>query len=384
MKGKSRVVLFVLLFVPLLLGGCWNRKELNQLAIVSAVGVDLGENHEIKLTAQIVKTTALKEGEVGKSKAFYVLSSSGDTVFEAVRNFVSQSGRKLNWSHNTVIVMGGKLAREGVTPVLDFFMRDHELRLLTWVMITDGKAEDIVQAESPIENIAAQQLDMMLKDYGVLSKSVAVNLLHFVNQIADESLQPVVGRIELEESGGKKMLALKGAGVFRRDRLIGWLDPLPTRGYLWIRDKVKSAIITVPCPGEEKQLVSLEVKKAKGKIKPYLDKGEMKYSVEVNVVSNVGEENCPADLANPDIITALEDEQRQAVEKEIKLTIDQAQQKFKLDFVGLGAETSRKLPKEWKGLKEGWEEIFPNSKVEVTVKSKINQIGLKSTLKVNK
>lgn len=248
MKGKRWIILILLLLIPLFTEGCWNRRELNKLGIVSAIGIDLGEDQKIRYTVQIVKTSALKsspEGSSGGNKAYYVLTSSGDTVFDAVRNLVTQSGRKLYYPHNSVIVLGGDIARTGIKPVLDLFCRDQEMRLLTWLVVTNGKAEDIVKAESPIETVAAHHLDTMLKDFGVTSKAVAVHLLDFENVMSDESLQLVMGRVELDDSKDKNMV-FKGAGVFRKDQLIGWLDPLSTRGYLWVQDKVKSGIINIP------------------------------------------------------------------------------------------------------------------------------------------
>ncbi|WP_407310281.1 Ger(x)C family spore germination protein [Desulfosporosinus sp. SB140] len=380
MKGKGWIILIVLLLIPLFTEGCWNRRELNKLGIVSAIGIDVGEDQKITYTVQIVKTSALKsssEGISGSSDASYVMTSSGDTVFDAVRNLVTQSGRKLYYPHNIVIVLGGDMAKKGVQPVLDLFSRDQEMRLLTWVVVTNGKAADIVKADSPVENISARHLDSLLKDYGVASKAVAVHLLDFENEMLDESLQPVVGRVELDESDDKSFV-LKGAGVFRKDKLIGWLDPLSSRGYLWIQDKVKSGIINVPDPEQENQLISLEIKKAGRKIKPYVENGKVKYRIEINVESVVGEETGTADLTNPEVMAAIEDEQSTAVEKEVNQIINDAQGKFKVDILGLGDETARKLPQEWKEMKEGWEDIFPDVEVEVTVKSRITNFGLKT------
>lgn len=387
MKGKRAIFVLLILFIPLLTTGCWNRRELDKVGIVTAIGIDKGEDNKIEYTVQIIKPTALKrssEGGSGQEKGFIILHSSGNTVFEAIRNLVEKSGRKLNYSHNMVIVLGENLAREGVLPVLDLFIRDHEMRLMTWIVVTGGKAEDIVQAEPTMENISAKNLDMLLKDNGVASKSVAVNLLDLFDEISDESLQAVVGRVELDNSQVKKGLTLKGAGVFRKDQLIGWLDPLKTRGYLWVRDKVKSGIITVPCPGQESKLISLEIKKAEASIKPSLEDGKMKYIIEVSVESDLGEQMCSEDLANPEMLSVLEDEQQKEVKNEVETSIEEAQNKFKADIIGLGEATMRKFPREWEEMKERWVDEFPNVDVEVIVKSKISRVGEISRLKMNK
>ncbi|WP_255600847.1 hypothetical protein [Lysinibacillus sp. K60] len=50
---KHKVSFILLLSVLLLLGGCWNKRELNELAIVTAVGVDKSDEL-FEISVQIV------------------------------------------------------------------------------------------------------------------------------------------------------------------------------------------------------------------------------------------------------------------------------------------------------------------------------------------
>ncbi len=389
-KDKRRALLLLLLFVTLFATGCWNRRELDRIAIVSAVAIDIGEDKKVKLTVQIIKAGAIKaagEGGSAQEKPVLLLTSSGDTVFEAVRNFVDKSGRKLFWSHTMLIVLGEKMAREGILPVLDWFIRDHEMFLLTWVVVAKGEGGEVLKGDPGLEKIQASHLDRMIKDYGALSKSVAVNLLDVSNMVACEATHPVIGMLSKKESGEenkKGVYSLRGAGVFRKDKLIGWLNPAETRGYLWIRGRAKSGIITITSPEQKDKLISLEVIKAESKIKPQLEDGKIKYTLEVSVESNLGEQMSQEELANPEMFSVLEEEQRKAVEKEISATISKAQEEFKVNILGLGAATMRKLPTEWKKLKEHWEEEFPQAEVQVKVDSKLRHTGMLRSLKMQK
>ena len=389
MRGKRGVVfLLLILSVILLTTGCWNRKELDRLAIVAAVGIDKGEDQKINLTVQVIKPGALKspssEGGSGKEKGVWIIKSSGNTIFDAVRNFVEKSGRKLFWPHTMVIVIGENMAKDGVLPVIDWFLRDHEIRLQTWVLVTQGEASEVIKGDSGLEKIPASHLEGMIKDSDALSKSVSSNLMEVTNMIICQSSHPVIGRISKNKSGqDEEELLLKGAGVFRKDRLIGWLNPLETRGYLWIKGKVKSGVITITCPEHPDQLISLEIIKSKTKVKPRLEMGILKYTIEVDINCNLGEQMCIEDL-NPEMIAVLEDEERQAVEKEIVALIRKAQEEYKLDILGLGEATMREFPKEWNKVKEQWAEEFPQAEVEVKVNSRLLLTGMLKNLKTQK
>jgi spore germination protein KC len=389
MRGKRLVVfLLCILSVILLTTGCWNRKELDQLAIVAAVGIDKGEDQKIKLTIQVIKPGALKsssEGGSGKEEGVWIIKSSGNTIFDAVRNFVEKSGRKLFWPHTMVIVIGENMAKDGVIQVIDWFLRDHEMRLQTWVLVSQGEASEVIKGDSGLEKIPASHLERMIKESDALSKSVAFNLMEVTNMITSQSSHPVIGRISKNKSGqdDEEELILKGAGVFQKDRLIGWLNPLETRGYLWIKGKVKSGVITIPCPEHPDQLISLEIIKSKTKVKPRLEMGMLKYTIEVDINCNLGEQMCIEDL-NPEMIAVLEDEERQAVEKEIVALIRKAQEEYKLDILGLSEATMREFPKEWNKVKEQWAEEFPQAEVEVKVNSRLLLKGMLKSLKTQK
>lgn len=387
MKWKRWVFILMLLSLPLLTTGCWNRRELDKIGIVTEVGIDRGENQQIEYTVQIIIPSAIKRsdgGGSGQGKAALTLSSSGATIFDAVRNLTEKSGRRLNYSHNMAIVVGADMAKDGVLPILDFFVRDHEMRFKMWFVVTSGKAADVVQASSPLEKISSKNLELLLKDYDIVSKSVAVNILEFFNEVTDESLQAVAGRVDVENPEKEKGLVLSGAGVFRKDKLTGWLDPMKTRGYLWVRGKIKSGIITIPCPGQEDKLISLEIKKAKSSIKPYLDEGKMKYRIEVSVESTIGDQMCDKDFSNPETIKLIEEAQQKKVTEEIEPILEEAQKNLRLDILGLGEATMHKFPKEWKELKENWEAEFPDAEIQLQVKSKINHTGLIGNIKMNK
>ena len=49
----------------LLLSGCWDRSEVNQLAMVTAIGIDQKEEHRIELSVQVIVPRAIMGGGGG-------------------------------------------------------------------------------------------------------------------------------------------------------------------------------------------------------------------------------------------------------------------------------------------------------------------------------
>jgi spore germination protein KC len=100
-KPSNRLSLVILTILLLLLGGCWNRREVESLAFVMAAGIDkAAEGGKVQVTVQIARPAALVSGGQGSGameRAFWLVSSTGYTPFDAVRNFSMQSSRRLFW-----------------------------------------------------------------------------------------------------------------------------------------------------------------------------------------------------------------------------------------------------------------------------------------------
>jgi spore germination protein KC len=62
-----------------------------------------------------------------------------------------------------------------------------------------------------------------------------------------------------------------------------------------------------------------------------------------------------------------------SVEKQVLDTLSTVQKRYKVDSVGFGQEIYRDKPKQWKALKEQWDQKFPE--VDVSVEVKLNIIG---------
>ena len=88
---KSIFVFISVLFILLLSSRCYNYKEINEMAIVSSVGIDK-DNDSYVVSAQIMNS---KESEDSEDSQIIVYSKKGKTIHEALRNLTLESPRKL-------------------------------------------------------------------------------------------------------------------------------------------------------------------------------------------------------------------------------------------------------------------------------------------------
>lgn len=383
MRDRVRLAgVAALVIVLSLSAGCWSRREINTLAFAAGVGIDIAdEPGKVVLTAQVIKPGDIGTpqaggkggGGGGKAEPVWVSESMGDTVFDAVRSFATQSPRRLNLTHNEIIVIGKEAAEKGVRPLLDFFARDPEPRRTAWVIVADGKAADILKAKSQLATIPARGIANLIEQRYATSEVSAANLQEFLGWLMSKTTAPVATHVGLTGSGEERRAQILGTAVFKGDKLVGQLDKPETRGLLWVLGEVRSGIIVVESPrGGGK--VSLTIVSAESKIRPELRNGKMRIRVEVSEVGNLGDQGSTADLATPPMMAALERRQEDSIRKEILAALAKAR-KFKADIFGFGEAIHRKYPREWKKMEPKWDQVFPTIDVEVSVKAKIHRVG---------
>lgn len=390
----------VLLLFSTSLSGCWNRRELNTLAIVVAMGLDkAAEKGKVEVTVQIVKPGEISPpsgrggggGGTGGSQPVLVLTTSGETVFDAVRNAVLQIDRRLFWPHTKVVVVGEELARAGIAPLLDWIDRDAEPRRLSWLFVARGTARDVLGAEGLIERVPATFVENLAKATGAVSKASKVRLHDFLKLLTTEGCDPFCTGIEVFEEGSSpggtqgdstknkeegKRVKLAGTAVFKEDRLVGWLNERETRGLLWVLGKVKSGIVVVPAPTQGGGELSLEIIRARSRITPRLVGGQLSITVEIEEEANIGEQTSFGKLAEPEIFAAIEKKQAEVIEQEVKAALTKAQQELGVDVFGFGEAVHRSYPKEWGRLKARWREVYPTISVNVKASTKLRRMGL--------
>ncbi|MGI6165695.1 MAG: Ger(x)C family spore germination protein, partial [Limnochordia bacterium] len=254
MSIRTRRLVLVVLILMMFLTSCWNRREIETLGFVLAVGVDkAAEEGKIMLSVQIAKPFALAGPSVVAERPFWLVSSTGYTVFEAIRNFLSQSPRRPFWAHNRFILIGEELAREGIMEIIDLFARDGESRRTVQVVIVKGaKAVDLLQAEFELERLPSEGAQgILLGSLAGLGTTVGTELNDLLQMLELPGMEPVALRAEIVDRPPDVDLRgqlkrdvistsarLSGAAVFKKDKLVGWLGPKQTRGLLWIKGEI--------------------------------------------------------------------------------------------------------------------------------------------------
>lgn len=381
------VQLIGIIFISLLLTGCWDKREINELAIATAISIDKKDD-EYHVAAQVVLPTELSmKGGMGSSPVT-LYEASGKSVNEAIRKLTQVSPRIIYLGHLRVVVISEELAKEGIATTVDFLSRGWELRSDFYMIVSKGRdAKEILNVQTSLEQIPSNELyNILHTSEANYSSTVAVNFFELKTNLERDGKEGVLTGVEIlgdPKKGSSKQnvemiipdakIKFKELAVFKKDKLVGWLDEQESRGFNEATNQVKSTIGLVTCPdGGE---VSIHTKKYNSKIKSKTMSNNPEIEIKVNIVANLGEVSCDIDLTKEKTIEMLQKEYEKVVKKEIQETIKVVQQKYQSDIFGFGAAIYKSNPQQWKKVKANWDEIFAELPVSVEVKVQISHFG---------
>lgn len=381
------VHLIGIIFISLLLTGCWDKREINDLAIATAISIDKKDD-EYHVAAQVVLPTELSmKGGMGSSPVT-LYEASGKSVNEAIRKLTQVSPRIIYLGHLRVVVISEELAKEGIATTVDFLSRGWELRSDFYMIVSKGRdAKEILNVQTSLEQIPSNELyNILHTSEANYSSTVAVNFFELKTNLERDGKEGVLTGVEIlgdPKKGSSKQnvemiipdakIKFKELAVFKKDKLVGWLDEQESRGFNEATNQVKSTIGLVSCPdGGE---VSIHTKKYNSKIKSKTTSNNPEIEIKVNIVANLGEVSCDIDLTKEKTIEMLQKEYEKVVKNDIQETIKVVQQKYQSDIFGFGAAIYKSNPQQWKKVKDNWDEIFAELPVSVEVKVQISHFG---------
>lgn len=394
MKLRRKIFLYLSIYV--LLSGCWNQRELTEMAIVSAIGIDIDENGLLVGTFQIVNPSGVAgtlQGGGGEGTSVVTYSETGRNMVELSRRVSTRVSRAVFYSHASLVVIGERLAREkDISKVLEALDRDIEFRKTAKVVIArDSTAADLLKVTTPLDKVPANKVTKTLESSQERwGEAFTVKVRELIESLTTEGKEPVIPGFQIQgkvEDGKKDaniqmidpdtVLKTAGIAVFKGGRLVDWQYDKEARGMVWVLDKVEKSNISVDWE-DEKDAIAYQVLRTNTKVAAEMKNGEPVILIKISVMGDVGEINVPISFKDVSVRTEIE----KKVEKEIKDLIQHSVkhiQTEKTDVFGFGEKVYRSYPEKWKKLEHGWnDKHFPALKVKVDVDASIVRSGLRN------
>ncbi len=333
--------IILLIFLTFICTGCYNYKELNELGIVSAMGISK-DGDLYNLDIQLVNVLDSEKSGLNKSP-ITVISGQGETIFEAARSMNKKTSKVFFLADVDYVFLDQSVLNDGLDEIMDFLIRDTRLSLNFLVVTsTENKSLDILSSISHFDTNSANNLyDAIMNSetrYG------GINSLHvreLINNYYAKGKYTIFPNVyikdtskssendSLEDSKSESYVEVKNM-VFFKDKEAIELTDEETKGVNFLRNKIKNATLTIECDGGYFTIETLE---SKMKLKSKLNIDQL------NVKGNVGAEivyyGCKDNLDNADVLKSISKKAEKEVESYITKAFNKSK-KYNYDFLGLG------------------------------------------------
>lgn len=233
LEWRGAVAAACLAAAALTLTGCWDRTEVDDIAFITALGLDEAPDNQVYMTFHIAVPRAVAGGGGqggggaggGTQQTSLITTLMGRSVLGLVNLVNTYVDRRPSFVHAKLVVVGEGLARRGISPYISELVRFRETRRTMFLVVTKGTAKEFMERNRPvIEQNPAKNLELLAltnRQTGLVPPSQLHRFLVEVQSLGEEPLvilagvkeEPPGGRTEQEGDGPSKSLdGFRGSG----------------------------------------------------------------------------------------------------------------------------------------------------------------------------
>lgn len=402
---KKKIKLIISIFIIFTLTGCYDYREINDLAIVGATEINkIDDNYQV--TVQAINPQA-PDKTTNPQAPFVIYTGTGKTIQEAYRSITLTSSRFLYSNHLQLLIINEKVAKEDISSIIDYYIRNPGIRTEFYILI--GKDDNILSITTPIDEIPSasikESIENNYKYYGVTSR---VTFSEFVDMNLNPNLEIVLPSIELtkdiptkdkdeqkdeksneendessqdktsnkntESTEEKSKYLLSGYAIFKDSHLIGYLNNEESIHYNILNNNIKNTIITYEC--DKNKYLAIEVIDSNSSIKIKNNKVE----ITINLEGNINEAHCNIDIKKSENISKISKEIEKKLNKEITDNILNIRTTYKSDIFKFKDIIYKHDYNYYQKIKNNYDEAYQD--LNISVKTNVNLIEKGNILEV--
>lgn len=374
--------LFSVIAAMLLATGCWDRVEVNDLAIVQMTSFDKVEDqYRVAVSFPLVGQMGGSQGGGGgtgrsANQVNYLESAESEAIRTSFSNVQRKLSRHLYFAHRRVMLVGEEMAKDGITSVLDVISRFPENRISTYILVAKGDALNLMKTPVLMERIPAEMFREIV--VGVLNRPVTAK--DFIQAQLAEGRDPYTLAFERSktQTGDGELSAdtieINGLAVFRGDRLAGILEGRHVNGALAALNQLRRPIFSVRLPGQE-GFISAQFTELTSHIAPLLDGEDIRIRIQLDGIYEINVNETDLSLVN----FAHDDRVTEALVREMKdqvvSAVREMQTRFGADVFGFGDAIRQHHPRMWKKISGRWQDLYPHVPVDYAFNIRMEHVG---------
>ena len=190
---KINVSILIMLFLIITLTGCYNSKELDDLAYIIGIAVDKGTEKKFMITLQIaVPVKIASEGSEPGKDSSTLITIEADSLGSALSYASTRTSKEMKLSHNKILVFSEEIAKTELTNCVNAFISSQEIRPRTSVVVCPDEARKFLENAFPVlETNPARYYDLLLASAEYTGYTAKTELIDFYLNNKSKYINPI-------------------------------------------------------------------------------------------------------------------------------------------------------------------------------------------------
>ena len=384
---RKSLTVTVLMVYCILMTGCWDQVEINQLAIVNIAGIDKNPvSGRYEVYYQVINPSGLSSQLGAAIKApVYVYKVEGKHIGVTANHSYTSIPRELFSDHYQVLIISKRFAMEGMREYLNFIEQQPSRRATVHMVITDSPLSDIMTTFIPLERVPGRSIKSLI-DTGskltgrisdssrvkdILKRMESSKLITLpIIRLRTGNPEPSSTRFE-QINADEGNIKFAGAAIIKHGRMIGQISLPQMVWYNLLNGQAQSFFQTVEFPDD--QVIEIQ---ADGR--PEVTKKLLITSGQPKLVIDI---LCKLKIANITLDEVLTEKMVEEIEQRFNEQVNEQSTNFlqfakqkNWDVLGIEEQLRRKRGKPWNEAR-GEHELWKKVKVTLKIHSEVTTTG---------
>lgn len=323
--------IIIILITCILVSGCYDYREVNDLAIISGIGVDYKDD-EYKVTLEILNTVKNEANSTVVQKTTMV-EASDENFAQAMNYAIKKIEKNAYFSHLQILLLSKEVAEHGISDIADYLFRSiHVTESFYTVIVQNAKPYDVFDAKIANNEVSSDEiLNMIESTSQIASINVFKQFDFLVGTMEAKGKDIVIPTIKFNDD----TLDMGNIAIFNYDKLAYILNDDENKAYYLLTEDVNSAIYT-----NEDNVISVYDNNYSIKLK------NNKFNIDVKLYADIQYLKSDFNLKDPESLSKLKNLFQDQIEKSINDLIS-VSKRYKSDFLHLGNKYYKKYPNDY-------------------------------------
>lgn len=285
MIKKITIILTTIIFIT----GCYDYVEINNLVIISGIGIDY-QNDEFILTVEALYNEEINNSsdEIGKT-----FTASGKTLTDAFNNISLMLDKEPYLAHLKILVISDEVANKQMNTLFDFFLRNNQIRNIFNIVVSDNASpKEILNTTNKLFKVSSERIKDLLEN-NQYSNYISKNI-YFKNVVSDYlSKEKNITLSSIKVDGDD--LSLSDLYIFNNKKIVTRLSDNEANILSILDNKGLRSYFKYKCDADKYTIISVY------KNNPKITISKDKFSIMNNLQAEVIENDCNIHLENNNI-----------------------------------------------------------------------------------